>query len=86
MITGKTKSGFPFAISRNKIDSYKFLRMIDDADQNPTRIVRLIFYLLGDQENALLEHLGGDPSIEQMNEAVTDIFAAIREDKTGKNF
>lgn len=86
MIKGKTKSGFEFEISAETLESWELLELINAVEDEPVKIVKLVTLLLGnEQKKKLIEHLGGHPSIQQMNAAITEIFDACKGDETIKN-
>lgn len=86
MRKGKTKSGFEFEIEDSTLESWELLEAINEVEDNPVRIVKLVNLLLGDeQKKALVKHLGGRPSVADMNAAVTEIFDVCKSDASIKN-
>lgn len=86
MRKGKTKSGFEFEIAEETLESWELLETINEVEDEPLKVVKLINLLLGtEQKKALIKHLGGKPSIFEMNAAITEIFNACKSDETIKN-
>lgn len=86
MKKGKTKSGFEFEIAQEVLESWELLETINEVEDNPIRIVKLVTLLLGtEQKKKLIEHLGGHPTTVQMNEAITEIFNLCKENDNIKN-
>lgn len=86
MRKGKTKDGFKFEIADEVLESWELLEAINEVEEEPFKIVKLVTLLLGtEQKKRLIEHLGGHPSVTQMNEAITEIFNAAKSDESVKN-
>lgn len=80
-----TKSGFKCRINKDIINSYAFLKMIAKLDKNPISVVDLVTMLLGDQEDKLMKHLGGNPSVEEVSNEVSDIIEQLKNNDDIKN-
>lgn len=79
---GKLASGFSFTVDENIINSWAMLEALNEAQDNGLRIIKVVNMLLGEEQKAkLIKHLGGAPSVEDMSNAITEIFNAIRESK-----
>ena len=86
MITGKISCGFEYKIDREVLESWEVLEALNAVEDNPIRIVTLVNVLLGEkQKKMLVKHLGGHPSVQQMNAAVTEIFHNAKENVEAKN-
>lgn len=86
MIKVKTKSGFETKIDESIMNRYSFVKLLGKVDKNPLVITELITALLGDDEEKLIEHLGGNPTVDEMSQELGDIFECIGESKEAKNF
>ena len=90
MITAKTKTGFEFAIEDSALDNWELLEVLSDIDDGKTqKIGAAVRMLLGtEQADALKEHCRTDdgrvPTSAMMAE-ISEIFAALQENKTAKN-
>lgn len=80
MVKGKTNSGFEFEVNEKVTKSWEFTKNVklvksrDDVDQI-TGIVDIAHMLLGDQEDALMDHLRDSDGLVM----TTDIVAEISE-------
>ena len=86
MIKVKTKSGFETKIDESIMNRYSFVKLLGKVDKNPLVITELITTLLGDDEEKLIEHLGGNPTVDEISQELGDIFECIGESKEAKNF
>lgn len=84
MLNVKTNSGFKCKIDEKIVNKYSFVRLMAKIEKDPSAIVDLISLLLGSQEEKLIEHLGGDPSIEEMSSEIASIFEAMKENNEVK--
>lgn len=86
MIRGKTSSGFCFEIEDHVLDSMELLDAIEEADENPTAIVKIVKMLLpGDHRKKLYDHLRtekGNVPIMAVAQEVAEIFNC---NQKGKN-
>lgn len=86
MRKGKIKCGFEFEIADETLESWELLETINEVEEQPLKIVKLVTLLLGDgQKKALIKHLGGKPSVAEMNAAITEIFDVCKSDESIKN-
>ena len=78
MIKGKTKSGFSYELDKERLNNYDLLEAIEDLDENPLVLSRVVNLLLGkEQTKKLKDHLRTDNGIvptEKMSEEITEIF------------
>lgn len=84
MLKVKTSTGFTCKIDESILNRYAFVKLLARVEKSPMAITEMITMLLGDQEEALIEHLGGNPSVEEVTKQVTDIFDAIKENNEAK--
>lgn len=86
MITGKIGCGFEYKIDREVLESWEVLEAINEVEDNPVRIVKLVNVLLGEkQKKSLIKYLGGHPSAKEMSDAITEIFHNAKENAEAKN-
>lgn len=77
MIQGKTNSGFKFEIDKNQLKNYEFVELVAEVDENELLMPKLLKLLLGNQVEALKDHIrdeNGIVPIEKMVEEIKDIF------------
>ncbi len=77
MVTGKTKSGFKFSVNEKIIESWEFTKIVKemaskDNNEQITGTVEFVETLLGDQEEALMEHLKGEDGIATTTDMVNE--------------
>ncbi len=78
-IKGTTISGFSFEISSERLSNYELVEAIAEVDTNPLVLPKLLKLLLGDQADALKEHVrdeNGLVPMDKMGEAIKEIFEA----------
>lgn len=77
MIKGTTSSGFKFEIDEKQLKNYEFVELISEVDENELLMPKILKMLLGDQVEALKDHVrdeDGIVPIEKMVEEIKDIF------------
>ena len=78
MIKGKTKSGFSFELDKDRLNNYELLEAIEELEENPLVLSRVVNLLLGkEQTKRLKDHLRTENGIvptEKMSEEITEIF------------
>lgn len=84
MLKVKTQTGFQCKVDETILNKYRFVKLLGKIEKEPTAITDLVSMLLGDQEEKLIEHLGGDPDATQIAEEIGNIFTAIKEDDEAK--
>lgn len=86
---GKTSSGFKFEVNEDAVKSMEFIDLINDLDEKPTMIGKVIKFMLGeDQKEKLYTHVRGDKKYtpaEDVNKEVEEIFNLINEAPETKN-
>lgn len=78
MITGKTKTGFVYTISEQRLNNYELIEAIGEVEEYPLAITKVVNLLLGkDLAKELKEHIRDDEgfvSSEKLMEEIMDIF------------
>lgn len=78
MITGKTKSGFEYAISEKRLNNYELVEVLAEVDENPLLLPKTVVMLLGkEQAQKLKKHLRdeeGFVSTDKIGEEIAEIF------------
>lgn len=86
---GTTKSGFKFEVDEDAVKSMEFIDLVNDMDEKPTMIGKVIKFMLGeDQKEKLYKHVRGDKKYtpaEDVNKEVEEIFDLINEAPETKN-
>jgi len=80
----KTPSGFEADIDEEKLDDYRLFKAIREAETAPVAVVDVVAFVLGDEEQKLIDHLiatQGRPSFEAMKAELAEIFAQLNERK-----
>lgn len=80
----KTASGFEAEIDEAALDDYRLVKAIRSAQTEPTAVVDIVSFVLGEDEERLIAHLtatAGRPSMEAINAEITEIFAQLGEAK-----
>lgn len=78
MRKGKTISGFEFTVDDEILESWEFVELLADVDENMLKSVNLLKLLLGkDQVDKLKEHLGGKPKAKDMFTALKEIMDSL---------
>ena len=58
MKKGKTKSGFVYELTDNRINNFELLEVMSEVDENPLLVPKMLSLLLGDeQKQKLYDHL-----------------------------
>lgn len=73
MIQGKTNSGFKFEIDENQLKNYEFVELVAEVDENELLMPKLLKLLLGDQVEALKDHVRDESGIVPIEKMVTEI-------------
>lgn len=90
MVNGKTKSGFKYKIDERMLNDWRLLKYIalsesSDESEQILGATKLVSLLLGDQEQALMEHLqkknDGFVPATAMTEVVAEIMTSVKEIK-----
>ncbi len=85
MITGKTKSGFKFKISKARLENYELIESLSEVDENPLLLPKTVNLLLGkEQAVKLKDHLrdkDGLVSTDKLTNELMEIFQSQDETK-----
>jgi len=85
MISGKTKSGFKYSVSEERLNNYELLEAIGELEENPLVLTKVVDLLLGkEQKKELKDHLrtkDGLVPTEKLSEEITEIFQSQSETK-----
>lgn len=79
----KTKSGFEADIDESRLDDYRLLRKLREAQKNKLAVVEVVSDILGDDQ-PLIDHLvavTGKASVKDVEDELVEIFAQLGEDK-----
>lgn len=80
----KTASGFESDIDESRLDDYRLMKAIREAQASPIAVVDVVSFVLGDDEQRLIDHLietTGRPSVEAINAEMTEILTQLGESK-----
>ena len=84
-IKGKTKTGFKYEITGERLENYELIESLSEVDENPLLLPKTVNLLLGkEQANKLKDHLRNDEglvSTEKLTEELMDIFNSQSETK-----
>lgn len=85
MISGKTKSGFKFTISKARLENYELIESLSEVDENPLMLPKTVNLLLGkEQAGKLKNHLRdkeGLVSTDKLTNEIMEIFQSQSETK-----
>lgn len=85
MAKKKTKSGFEYKLSPERLNNYELLEAVGEIDQNPFAISKVLNLLLGkDEINQLKEHLRTEDGIvplDKLEDEITEMFQSHDESK-----
>lgn len=89
MITGKTKSGFKFKISKARLENYELIESLSEVDENPLLLPKTVNLLLGkEQAVKLKDHLrdkDGLVSTDKLTNELMEIFQSQDETKNSSS-
>lgn len=80
----KTSSGFEAVIDEARLDDYRLMKAIREAQVSPVAVVDVVSFVLGEDEDRLVAHIEaqtGKVSIEEINKEIGEIFAQLSERK-----
>ena len=85
MLTGKTKSGFKYEISEERLNNYELLESISEIEENPMVLPKVVKGLQGkEQHDALKDHLRNEDGVVQLEilgKEVEEIFQSHNQTK-----
>lgn len=79
-----TKTGFKAEIDESTLDDYRLMKAIREAQAMPVKIVDVVAFVLGKDEDRLVEHVvetTGKASMSAIEAEMTDIFSQLSEAK-----
>ncbi len=89
MISGKTKSGFKFKISKGRLENYELIESLSEVDENPLSLPRTVNLLLGkEQAGKLKDHVRdaeGFVSTDKLTNEIMEIFQSQSETKNSSS-
>lgn len=80
----QTASGFEADINEAQIDDYRLMKAIRAAQKEPVAIVDVVSFVLGEDEDRLIDHLiqaTGKAAVEDINREITEIFGQLSASK-----
>ena len=73
-LTGVTKTGFTYTISKNNLDNYELFELMSEVDENPTVFPKIADLVLGkNQMKELKEHLRREDGTVSTEKIMTEI-------------
>ena len=85
MISGKTKSGFEFTISKARLENYELIESLSEVDENPLLLPKTVNLLLGkEQAVKLKDHLRDKEGLvptDKLTDEIMEIFQSQSETK-----
>jgi len=76
-VKGTTKTGFEYEIEEKRLANYELIEALNDLDDNPLVITKVVKMLLGNQTEDLKNHVRDEDGIvdaEKMSAEIVDIF------------
>lgn len=85
MAKQKTKSGFEFELSKDRLNNYELLEVISEIEENPLVMPQVLKLLLGKEDtNRLKDHVrteDGFVPVDKLEDEITEIFYSQSETK-----
>ena len=89
MISGKTKSGFKFKISKARLENYELIESLSEVDENPLLLPKTVNLLLGkEQAIKLKDHLRDNEGLvptDKLTDEIMEIFQSQSETKNSSS-
>lgn len=86
MIKGKTKTGFSYVLSQERLNNYEMLEVLSELDDNPMELPKLVNLLLGkDEAIRLKNHVRTDDGLVPAEALMAEIKAIFENQKQTKN-
>lgn len=86
MYEGKTKSGFSYKISEERLNNYELVEALGDLETNPLNLAKVITMLLGpDQATKLKNHVRTDEGFVPTRKMEEEIMEIFQEQAKAKN-
>lgn len=81
----KTKSGFEYELSPERLNNYELLEAVSEIDEDPFAITRVLKLLLGKEDtNRLKDHVRTEDGIvpaDKLTDEITEMFQSNDETK-----
>ena len=85
MVSGKTKSGFKFKISKARLENYELIESLSEVDENPLLLPKTVNLLLGKEQTIKLkDHLRDNEGLvptDKLTDEIMEIFQSQDETK-----
>mgnify|MGYP001207959774 FL=1 len=89
MISGETKSGFKFKISKARLENYELIESVSEVDENPLLLPKTVNLLLGkEQTGKLKDHLRDKDGLvptDKLTDEIMEIFQSQSETKNSSS-
>lgn len=89
MISGETKSGFKFKISKARLDNYELIESLSEVDENPLLLPKTVNLLLGKEQTVKLkDHLRDNEGFvptDKLTDEIMEIFQSQSETKNSSS-
>ena len=89
MISGETKSGFKFKISKARLENYELIESLSEVDENPLLLPKTVNLLLGkEQTGKLKDHLRDKDGLvptDKLTDEIMEIFQSQSETKNSSS-
>lgn len=82
MIKGETSKGFKYSISEKLLESYDFLDIVSQVDDNLLKLPKLVKLLFGENAEKFINHLrdkDGLVSQKEVSDTILEIFNKKKE-------
>lgn len=78
MAKGKTSTGFEYELSEEALNNYELVEALNEIDENPLAITKVVNLLLGKEEiKKLKDHVrteNGTVPVENLTNEITEMF------------
>ena len=86
MVSGKTKSGFKFKISKARLENYELIESLSEVDENPLLLPKTVNLLLGkEQTGKLKDHLRDKDGLVPTDKLTNEIMEIFQSQDELKN-
>lgn len=78
-IRGVTSTGFPFEITKERLENYELLEAIAEVDTNPAVLPKVVQLMLGEKSEDLKNHVrtaDGIVPLDKMGAEISEIFSS----------
>lgn len=84
MIKGTTQTGFDYAIDDKRLNNYELLEYIGAVEENPLLVPKIVSLLLGDEAQALKEHVRDADGIVSVDGMTAELQDILQQEKVKK--